>query len=52
MITLISGKIKRGKQICVRHYATRLPKGHKPQSIGEGIQLDMVHVEIPDGRKL
>ena len=49
---LISGKKQRRKQKCPRHYATRLPKGHKPQGVGEIIQLDTVHVELPDGRKL
>ena len=49
---LISGKKNRGKQKCQRHYAIRLPKGYRALDIGEKTELDTVHVELPDGRKI
>ena len=29
-----------------------MPKGHRPTSVGEIIQINSVHVEPPDGRKI
>ena len=49
---LISGKKNRRTQKCTRHYATRLPKGLKALDVGEKIEIDTVHVELPDGLKL
>ena len=49
---LISGKKHRRKQKYPRNYATRLPKGYKALDIGEKVELDTVHIELPDGRKV
>ena len=49
---LISGSRTRRKRRSARLHAIRLPKGLKLQRPGEIIQIDTVHVELPDGRKL
>ena len=48
----IIGKKPRSQRRCPRHYAKRLPKGQKPKDVGATIQIDTVHVELPDGRRL
>ena len=49
---LISGSRTRRERKSARPHAMRLPKGLKPQRPGEIIQIDTVHVELADGRKL
>ena len=49
---LISGKKHRVKRRRPRRHATLLPKGHKPKSVGELIQIDSVHVGFSNGRKI
>ena len=49
---LISGSRTRRKRKSARTPAIRLPKGLKPKRPGEIVQIDTVHVELPDGRKL
>ncbi len=48
----ISGSRKRRKKKSSRPHAIRLPKGLKPTIPGEIIQVDTVHVELPDGTKI
>ena len=49
---LISGSRTRRKRKSARPHAIRLPKGKKPKRPGEIVQIDTVHVELPDGQKI
>ncbi len=48
----ISGSRKRRKNKSSRPHAIRLSKGFKPTIPRETIQVDSVHVELPDGTKV
>lgn len=49
---LISGRRTRKKRKNPRPHAIRLPKGLKPKTPGEIIEIDTVHTELPDGTKV
>lgn len=49
---LISGKKQRSTKKSPRHHATGLPKGRKANEAGDILQIDTVHVELADGRKV
>ena len=49
---VISGSRTRRKRKSARTHAIRLPKGLRPRRTIEIIQINTVHVKLPDGRKL
>ena len=47
-----SGRRQRRKNKASNPQAIRLPKGFKPTILGESIQVETVHVDLPDGTKI
>ena len=49
---LVSAGRSRRKRKSARPPAIRLPKGLKPKRLGEIIQINTVHGDLPDGRQI